>query len=646
MKKVITFCFLYILAIHVKSQENKSLILENTNVSVLDEYAQKLSDDYAHAHARAIARAIAEGRDTLGVDVIDELGVLRYQVVDNTAAAAATNTDALQIGGSLNLDLDGSGFTVGIWEATETTTSGNIPLTSHFNLNTGSGGPSRVLVQDGSTTASNHATHVAGTIAGDGTDDASATGMATNVTLNAYNSVNDEAEMAAAAAAGMLVSNHSYGWAVGWSWDAVVGCWEWKGSLASYNANTEDENFGRYSEMCRIRDSIAFNAPQYLAVQSSGNDRDDNPVPGASQVRLGDSGPCSTYFTGIFPPQDATGGDNIPTNGVAKNILTVGAIDAASGNALAAFSSVGPTDDGRIKPDIVGHGVQLYSSWSTSNNAYNTIGGTSMATPNVSGSAILLQEHFEDLNGSGNFMNSATLKALIIHTAQDLGNPGPDYSFGWGLMNAEDAANVITDDDANDGSAIIEDTQSGISKQYGFLSSCAEDLQVTMAYTDLPGTIQTTLDNTTPNLVNDLDIFLLSANQNDRPWILDPNNINTNATTGDNDVDNVEQIISSPDQNLQVLQVNREGSLTGGSQDFSLIATNFETTCEVIVLIQGGTTLTQDENYCSTLAYTSSANIPTGRTITYTNPSRIIFTPGFSAASGSNVRAHITEACQ
>ncbi len=122
-----------------------------------------------------------------------------------------------------------------------------------------------------------------------------------------------------------------------------------------------------------------------------------------------------------------------------KNILTVGAVNpiaagysSAADVLMSSFSSWGPTDDGRIKPDVVADGVGLTSSIASSNNAYATYSGTSMATPNVTGSLLLLQEYYVQLH-PGIFMRSATLKGLTIHTADEAGpNPGPDYQFGWG----------------------------------------------------------------------------------------------------------------------------------------------------------------------------------------------------------------------
>ena len=111
---------------------------------------------------------------------------------------------------------------------------------------------------------------------------------------------------------------------------------------------------------------------------------------------------------------------------------------------MSSFSGWGPTDDGRIKPDLVTKGVAVKSCLADSNNAYATWNGTSMATPGATGALLLLQEHYNDTYST--FMKAATLKALAIHTADETGpNPGPDYMFGWGLMNTAKAALHISD---------------------------------------------------------------------------------------------------------------------------------------------------------------------------------------------------------
>ena len=242
---------------------------------------------------------------------------------------------------------------------------------------------------------------------------------------------------------------------------------------------------------------------------------------------------------------------------------------------MADFSSWGPTDDGRIKPDVVANGVDLYSSLSDSNSSYGVMSGTSMASPNAAGTAVLLKEHFETSLGYSPL--SSTLKGLIIHTASDAGTVGPDYSYGWGLVDAETAAEFITATALDSGDAeIIEATYNGVELTHEVLSAGTNPLTATIVWTDAPGTAASgTLDDTTSVLVNDLDIWITDSNGNTYyPWTLDPSNPTTAAVqTSANHIDNVEQVkISLPEAGEYTIHIGATGTVTG--QEFSLLISN------------------------------------------------------------------------
>src|SRR5690606_26451305 len=152
------------------------------------------------------------------------------------------------------------------------------------------------------------------------------------------------------------------------------------------------------------------------------------------------------------------------------------------------------------KPDITGNGTGLYSSTSISNTAYDTYTGTSMSSPNVTGTLLLLQQHYNNVNS--NFMKAATLKGLVLHTADDAGPVGPDVVWGWGLLNAKRAAQVISNN--GNGSLIQELTLSnGQTYEFDVYSDEINDLMVSISWTDRPGPARTgELNNTTPVLVN------------------------------------------------------------------------------------------------------------------------------------------------
>jgi len=194
--------------------------------------------------------------------------------------------------------------------------------------------------------------------------------------MTSYEWTNDDAEMAAAAAAGMFTSNHSYGTIVGWNFDTGSGLWAWYGDIDV--SITEDPTFGAYDQAAADWDAIAFAAPQYLIVKSSGNDRNDTaPAPGTNHWHwstVGGGWDTSTLDTHGNDWQSG-GYDTIGSKGNAKNVLTVGAVNDIPGGYVnsgsvvqSTFSSWGPTDDGRIKPDVVGNGVSLTSATNTGNS--------------------------------------------------------------------------------------------------------------------------------------------------------------------------------------------------------------------------------------------------------------------------------------
>ena len=276
------------------------------------------------------------------------------------------------------------------------------------------------------------------------------------------------------------------------------------------------------------------------------------------------------------------GYDIISTTGTAKNILTVGAAESmytipekGSDVALANFSAWGPTDDGRIKPDIIGIGTDLLSTSNASITSYSYLSGTSMATPQVSGSTFLLQQLYNRLN-TNTFMRAATLKGLILHTALDLAAAGPDYQTGWGLLDMEKAAKVILNDGASN--LISEGTLSNTTKdKRSFIASGKGDLVATLSWTDPEATVfpYTTenLNNRKPKLVNDLDIMITDGSGKFLPFILDPAIPDKAAEAGDNIRDNIEKIIikgAVPGKSYD-LSISHKGTLKNDKQDFSLI---------------------------------------------------------------------------
>ena len=496
---------------------------------------------------------------------VTQNGIPQYIKTDNTGAAKTIGTDKVNPGGSLGLSLSGSGMTnrIGVWDG------GAVRLT-HQEFQ------SRAVQTDGATNLIDHATHVAGTMVGGGVQ-ANAKGMSFQAPLKCYEWTNDNSEMSTAAAAGMLISNHSYGSVCGWEYDDVTPQWKWHGDVSI--SNTEDINFGIYDAESQSWDQIVYSNPFYLPFKSAGNDRGD--VPSTSDPKVFYNGNTGTWdvFSGATPPADGPY-DCVSTYGNAKNIITIGAVNkitngwtSASSVVMSSFSGWGPTDDGRIKPDICAAGVNLTSSFSASNTTYGTISGTSMSSPNASGSALLIQQHFNNLNGR--FLRASSLKGLIIHTADEAGSSvGPDYSYGWGLMNTAKAVQVISDSGAN---SIIESQIPVALTAFTrtVVANGTSPLRLTLCWTDVPANPSTgaVLDDPNSKLVNDLDIRLtrVSDNQVFSPYILNPAIPSAAATTGDNTRDNVEQIhIGTPAAGIYTIRITSKRALSA-NQSFSLL---------------------------------------------------------------------------
>ncbi|HUW18461.1 MAG TPA: S8 family serine peptidase [Sedimentisphaerales bacterium] len=500
-----------------------------------------------------------------------------YNITNNINAAISTAANLIRDREPYNLD--GSGLTAGIWDA-------GAVLSTHQEFG------SRVSIMDGAD-SDWHSTHVGGTIGAVGLVPL-ALGMAPNVHIDSYDWNSDSSEMTSRAASypqepdKMYLSNHSYGIATGWLTGDYSGNYgpHWFGTWG----DREADGFGQYSSQAVTWDSICYLAPYYLPFKSAGNDRGDNaPSEGTTFYYYdGASWQAKSYDSSTDPYDDGwdNGGfDTIPHQGNAKNIMTVGAVGDAvymgqrslSNATMTSFSGWGPTDDGRIKPDIVANGTDLYSSTNQSDTSYDSSSGTSMSAPDASGSAILLTQYYCGMF-PGNAMRASTLKGLIIHTADDLGNAGPDYSFGWGLMNAKAGADQIRDHKHYPSTnKIIEGalSASNLTDTYAFAWNGDTPIRATLCWTDPPADALQELDNSSPRLINDLDLAIIGPYGVTvyYPFVLDPANPANPATTGDNTLDNVEQVlIATPNTpGIYTVQVSYKGTLANEQQYYSVI---------------------------------------------------------------------------
>lgn len=565
-------------------------------------------------------------------------GPVFYHSVDDNQALA-TNTDLLYDNSIPGVQVTGSGMKAYIWDG------GNV-RTTHVDL-------SGRITNKESVALSDHSTGVAGVVMGAGLASSggnSSKGMAYQATLNSYDYNNNISEIANESAApanvNYMVSNHSYGAVSGWA-EGNYGMgngWYWFG-FPSFS-QTESVYFGFYGDDDASLDEIAYNTPQHTIIKSAGNDNHEGPGTTLAQHwALVVSGGTSAWqsFNNVNRPNDCgqTGFDCIPTSSLAKNIITVGAVEVMNGRymqpsdvVVTDFSSFGPADDGRIKPDVVAVGEDVLAPGATGNNDFYLWAGTSFSAPAVSGNILLLQQLYEQQFGI--YLRSDLAKALVIHTAREAGDaPGPDYRFGWGLMDSAGAAELIMEKNET---AIFENQTLSNGETFTMNVRGTENtpLKVTIVWLDPKSTAGTTHNERTPKLINDLDLRISDGLVNYYPWKLDVNNPSGAATTGDNILDNVEQIvIDNPTEGLNYkIRVLHKGNLQSGSQMFAIVVTGAafcpETTiwngsswsnsipdASTKAVIDGSLTLSSDLEACDIeITEDGSLTIPSERSLT------------------------------
>ena len=244
-----------------------------------------------------------------------------------------------------------------------------------------------------------------------------------------------------------------------------------------------------------------------------------------------------------------------------KNAIIVGSYECEN-NKLSDFSSLGPTWDGRIKPDLMAPGGSVISAlpFKIYRKYYGIRGGTSMSAPFVSGVAALMYQKFQKQNGVSldvYSMRNSTVKALLIHSAidmvgcdnenADIANlknqsqtctpytAGPDFATGWGRIDAKgalglmDGYNVqskkfkkfrefyLSEQGSNEESPVY----AGEKRWAVFVTSPQKRIRVTLVWDDAPGDpdIDKYMEK---KLVNDLDLYMVSpSGRFYYPWRLD-----------------------------------------------------------------------------------------------------------------------------
>ncbi|WP_417603113.1 S8 family serine peptidase [Owenweeksia hongkongensis] len=223
---------------------------------------------------------------------------------------------------------------------------------------------------------------------------------------------------------------------------------------------------------------------------------------------------------------------------IAKNVVTVANLTRT--DVLATSSSRGPSEDGRIKPDISAVGTSVYSTTDLpAPNSYTSKTGTSMSCPGVSGTLATLHEAYRDKVGGD--PHSSLLKGIALNTADDLGNPGPDFKFGFGRINARRAYNVI------DAQTFISDSSTGTTKSFTInmpSTGTVKEVKIMLIWPDPAASL-----TAAKVLVNDLDLNASQGSNNYQPLVLNPNpnatTLNANAVEARDSLNNIEQIVIS-----------------------------------------------------------------------------------------------------
>ena len=436
-----------------------------------------------------------------------------------------------------------------------------------------------------------HGTHVAGTILGSGALSPAGFSFAgiapqARVVVQAVSNGGttldclpfDTSYLSKAYDAGARIQNASWGGPTGWT-----------------------DSYGGYTQQDQDVDTFLWQHKDHLFVVSAGN-----------------SGTDSTPRDGVVDR------DSINTPGTAKNVLTVGASEStrSSGgynpggrcstwgtcwpnsfaavplnadrlsdnpNGIAAFSSRGPTNDGRIKPEIVAPGTNILSArshdpaagtgWGAYNADYAYNGGTSMAAPMVSGLAALVRQWLAQVHGVS-APSAALVKALLLNGAIDIG-PGqygvgpqreipaawPNNVEGWGRAAITDTVGLNGDDQIwlREGAGLT----SGAVVSYTLRVDAGQLLRITLAWTDYPGA-----PLASKALVNDLDLEVQTPDGALLRGNASAELVPECRVAGADRCNNVESVqLAAPSAGVYIVSVRGAVvSPLGGPQPFALVA--------------------------------------------------------------------------
>ena len=362
-----------------------------------------------------------------------------------------------------------------------------------------------------------HATHVAGTMAGDGSLSEAAggtplqwKGVASGASIVSYDFNGD-----------LMAETREAIARLGKSIELSQNSWSY--TLCPSFPACECFLLGEYNSLCRDYDKAVRGSQgkRIAVIFAAGNDRS--------------SGICGNPSYGSLVPP-----------GTSKNVIDVGAINSDD-DSMTDFSAWGPTLDGRVKPDLTApgcsvSGIHVTSTYHDSrypSAVYAAACGTSMAAPAVSGSAALVWQQYRKTYRSEPL--PSTVKALLIHTAKDLDSgasfltPGPDYASGYGRLDVQRAVDRVIGR-----AAVRGNVANGAVRTFTiYVPDGAAGVRATLVWDDPAGA-----ENSALELVNDLDLVAIDPDGTRHyPWTLDPTDPSAPAVRSAEDhTNNVEQV--------------------------------------------------------------------------------------------------------
>lgn len=434
------------------------------------------------------------------------------QELFNSKSKVINRSNILQLPHSLGgRGLTGEGVRFGIWDGS---------VDRHVDFG------DRLTIKEFELTiraSSSHGVHVAGTVAGAGILDPHGQGMAPKAKIWSYNfnrQKNGKSEgeemLDAYKEYGISLTQNSYG-------PALDNLCRYFYQLV-YDVTKADF----------AMDNLALTAPTLSLVYAAGNDQ----------------GACSGRYLYRSVVRRA------------KNIMLIGAVDERG--RITSFSSCGPQDDGRLAPTFCAMGEDVYSS--VSNNSYTFMSGTSMACPAASGTMVLLTQRYHQLH-NGADPRSILLRALLANTADDAGRWGPDYVYGYGIINGKRAVETMEQGNYLFGKPIKEKDAAHVYPLQ--IPSGTRRLRVMITWNDTVA-MKANRRWGEPALINDLDLVVKKGNEIFYPWVLNGNNPRQSATTGVNRLDNIEQVlIEDPKPGFYNIEVLPSRVVSSG-QDYVL----------------------------------------------------------------------------